>query len=140
MKKSSKSAQYLMTLKNKHSKSSNLEFSEEMQPYLRSEQLSVQEKRLFFRIKNRLIDVKCNYKKKYKNQLECRLCGSPEESQAHLVDCIEILSDDEVKKALESHTYADIFSTNLETQVHLIKTWKQILNVRKIKMSKLNLN
>ena len=111
-----------------------------MQPYLRSEQLSIQEKRLFFRIKNRLIDVKCNYKKKYKDQLECRLCGSPEESQAHLVECIEILSDDKIKKALESHTYADIFSTNLETQVHLIKTWKQIMNVRKIKMNKLNQN
>ena len=109
-----------------------------MQPYLRCEKLTIEEKRLFFRIKNRLIDVKCNYKKKFGNQLECRLCGAPEESQAHLVDCIEILSDDKVKKALESFVYEDIFSTNLNTQIHLIKTWRNLLNIRKIKMSKLN--
>ena len=45
-------SQYLLSLKNSHSKSVNLKYSNEMQPYLRNEQLSIQEKKLMFRIKN----------------------------------------------------------------------------------------
>ena len=78
---SSVSAQYLINLRGKHTKSVNLKYSEEMQPYLRNEELSIQNKKLMFRIKNRLIDVNTNFKRKYKNNLECRLCSAPEKSQ-----------------------------------------------------------
>ena len=82
-------AQYLIGLKERHSKSLNLKYSTEMQPYLQNENLSIQNKKLMFKIKNRLIDVKTNFKKKYSNNLKCRLCSSPEESQAHLIECSE---------------------------------------------------
>ena len=99
-----------------------------------NEKVSIQGKKLMFKIKNRLLDLKCNYKKKYKNRLECRLCSAPEESQSHLMECKGILEDDDVRKAIGSSTYADTFSTNLEIQTKLIKTWQAILKVRKIKL------
>ena len=132
------SAQYLSSLKERHSKSVHLQYSKEMQPYLRNESLSIECKKLMFRIKNRLIDVKTNYKGKYKNNLQCRLCQAPEESQPHLVVCSEIVSDDEVRKALEGFSYNDIFTTNVQVQTHLINTWKQIMKIRNLKLKQIS--
>jgi hypothetical protein len=94
------SASFLISLKTKHSKSEHLRYSSSMQPYLKNDELSIEKKKIMFRLKNRLIDVKVNYKKKYKDELECRLCSYPEESQSHLVVCPEILSDDKLREAL----------------------------------------
>ena len=91
-----------------------------------------------FCIRNRLIDVKYNFKKKYNNDIECRLCGAPEESQPHLVKCPQILSDDNIKSSLQNYTYLDIFSSHEPTQTHLIKTWKLIVNNWRIKLKKLS--
>ena len=131
------SAQYLIKLRGKHSKSINLKYSDKIQPYLRNEELSIQNKKLMFRIRNRLIDVKTNFKKKYNNNLECRLCSSPEESQSHLVECIEIVNDVEVMRALDSHEYSDIFSPELSIQTKLVKAWQLIMKTRKMKLKKL---
>ena len=128
------SARYLLSLKDSHSKSVNLKYSTEMQHYLRNENLSIEEKKLFFRIKTRQIGVKCNLKSKYKDNLECRLCGADEESQPHQVECSELLSDFELKDALRDYKYEDIFSSNIAVQTHLIKTWRKLLNVRRIKL------
>ena len=132
------SSSFLISLKNKHSKSENLKISEFMQPYLKNDNLSIEEKKLMFRIKNRLIDVKVNFKKKYNNSLECRFCGGTEESQKHLVICPEILADSNIKQALQNHKYSDIFSNHEPTQTHMIKTWKLIMNTWKIKTTKLS--
>ena len=130
------SASYLTSLKNKHSKSEHLRYSTEMQPYLKNDKLSIEEKKIMFRLKNRLIDVKVNYKKKYKDELECRLCGYPEESQSHLVACPEILSDVKLREDLENYSYDDIFSSDIQKQTHLIRTWKHLLNTWRIKLKK----
>ena len=129
-------AQYLIGLKERHSKSLYLKYSTEMQPYLRNENLTIQNKKLMFKIKNRLIDVKINFKKKYNNNLECRLCSYPEESQAHLMKCSEIIEDEEVKTAIGNYSYEDLFSCDLRTQTHLIKAWQLLIKIRKIKMKK----
>ena len=131
------SAQYLIKLRGKHSKSINLKYSDKMQPYWRNEELSIQNKKLMFRIRNRLIDVKPNFKKKYNNNLECRLCSSPEESQSHLVECIEIVNDVEVMRALGSHEYSNIFSPELSIQTKLVKAWQLIMKTRNMKLKKL---
>ena len=105
-------AKYLIGLKERHSKSEYLKYSTSMQPYLRNENLSIQGKRLMFKIQNRLSDVKTNFKKKYSNNLKCRLCSCPEESQAHLIECNELMDDKEVKTAIEGFAYEDLFSTD----------------------------
>ena len=131
------SAQYLTGLREHHSKSEHLIYSKEMQPYLRNELLNIEGKKLLFRIRNRLIDVKTNFKRKYNNNLECRLCNAAEESQAHLVQCSEIICDNELKTALEGYDYSDIFSSNLQVQTHLVTTWKKILKLRKNKLKQI---
>ena len=65
-----------------------------------------------FKIKNRLIDVKTNFKKKYNNNLKCRRCSCPEESQAHLIEFNELMDDKEVKTAIEGFAYEYLFSTD----------------------------
>ena len=55
---------------------------------------------------------KTNFKRKYKDDLKCHLCQNPEESQSHLVVCGEIVSNEEVKNALEGSSYNDVFSAN----------------------------
>ena len=60
------SAHYLLSLKESHSKSTHLTYSKEMQPYLRNESLTSDLKKLMFRLKNRLINVKINLKKSTK--------------------------------------------------------------------------
>ena len=109
-----------------------------MQSYLRNEKVSIQGKKLMFKIKNRLLDLKCNFKKKYNNRLECRLCSAPEESQPHLLECNAILEDNEVKEAIGSFSYNDTFSTNLETQTNMIKIWQVIMKSWKIKLKKIS--
>ena len=107
-----------------------------MQPYLRNDELSIEEKKLMFRLKNRLIDVKVNFKKKYKDELECRLCSYPEESQSHLFVCPEILSDDKLRDDLKNYSYDEIFSNDIQKQTHLIRTWKHLLNMWCIKLKR----
>ena len=41
-----------------------------------------------------------------------------------------VLEDEDVKSSLIGYTYNDLFSTNLETQAHMIYTYKRILNLR----------
>ena len=130
------SATYLVSLKDKHSKSEHLKYSTEMKPYLKNNELSIEEKKLMFRLKNRLIDVKINYRKKYKDNLQCRLCNLTEESQPHLVVCPELMMDNNLREAFENYCYSDIFSNDLKKQTHLIKSWKLLLNNWRIKLKR----
>ena len=130
------SATYLINLKDKHSKSEQLKYSTEIQPYLKNDELSIEDKKLMFRLKNRLIDVKINYRKKYKDNLQCRLCNSSEESQPHLVVCPELMIDNKLREAFENYCYDDIFSNDEKKQTHLIRSWKILLNNWRIKLKK----
>ena len=105
-----------------------------MKPYLENESLKIEDKRLMFKIRNRLIDVKANYRTKFKEGMSCRLCKADEESQPHLFSCIEILSDRTVKDAIGGYTYNDIFSDDLKMQEQMINIWQKILKVRTQKM------
>ena len=89
-------AKYLISLQQQHSKSENLKYSTDIQPYLKSESLKIEEKKLMFKLRNRLVDVKANFRKKYKDDMLCRLCRMDEESQPHLVNCVVILNDNHI--------------------------------------------
>ena len=53
-----------------------------------------------------------------------------EESQAHLVNCVVILNDNHIKSLLEGFTYQSLFSNNLKIQIHMVKIFQLILNLR----------
>ena len=123
-------AKYLISLKLQHSKSEHLIYSTDVQPYLRNESLKIEEKKLMFRLRNRLIDVKVNFKKKYNDDLKCRLCKLSDESQPHLLNCPVVLNDNHIKSALEGYTYNQLYSSNLDTQVHMLHVFQRILKLR----------
>ena len=72
-----------------------------MQVYLRNESLKIEDKKLLFRLRNRLVDVKTNFRNKYINDMQCRLCKVSEESQIHLTQCNVILGDSHAKEAVK---------------------------------------
>ena len=76
---------------------------------------------------------KLNFKKKYKD-MTCRLCYVADESQIHLLNCPVILSDVNIRRGLEGHTYSDTFSAKQETQKHMIQTWLKIMKFRNSKL------
>ena len=77
---------YLIDMKNSHSKSKGLDNSYQLQPYLQCDSLSLQEKQLLFKFRTFTYEVKNNYKYKYKSDLTCHNCTETD-SQEHLLDC-----------------------------------------------------
>ena len=74
--------EYLLSLKTKHSKLNFLENTYTLDTYLRSNNLSTEQKQTLFKLRTRMIDVKANFKSQYGQDLSCRFC--PEiETQAH---------------------------------------------------------
>ena len=59
---------YLLSLKSNHTKTENL-VSYKLQEYLKSENLTFKQKQLLFSLRSRSINVKRNYKNKYKSVL-----------------------------------------------------------------------
>ena len=59
------SKEYLITLRNKHSKSENLLHENSIKDYLTSNQISTDEKKLLFALKTKIVIVKTNYSHGY---------------------------------------------------------------------------
>ena len=105
-----------------------------MQVYLRNESLKIEDKKLLFRLRNRLVDVKTNFHNKYINDMQCSSCKVAEKSQIHLMECNVILSYSHVEEAVKDISYKDKFSTNQATQRQVVSTWQKILKVRNTKL------
>ena len=131
-------ARFLISKKMQHSKSQHLTYSKKMKSYLENESLKIEDKRLMFKIRNRLIDAKANYRGKYKDDLTCRLCKATEESQAHLFTCVVITSVRMIRAALKGFNYTDIFSDNIKIQTHMIDIWQKILKFRAQQLNQTN--
>ena len=125
--------EYLIGLRSKHSKSENLMHKNCMKDYLKSDRLSVEEKKLLFSMKTRSTNVKTNFRNSYTNLL-CRLCQKPDEDECeiHLLKCDQIVKEKNIEN-IDKISYLDIFGT-LEKQITAVKVWKKILKVWKIKL------
>ena len=66
-----KSNEYLLQKRAIHSKSINLEISDEPQEYLTNDEMTLEEKKLIFQLRSRMIDIKKNFKSKYNGDLLC---------------------------------------------------------------------
>ena len=118
------SKEYLISLRNKHTKSKNLLLENKIKGYLICEQLTTEDKQLLFALKTRTVDVKTNYKSMFSN-LQCRLCNSlaEDESEIHVMKCIKIISDESLKKQTETISYSDIFGS-MKQQISAVKVLK----------------
>ena len=121
---------YLLGKKEKLSKLDNLSSDYSLKDYLISHRLSVSEKQLLFRLRTRMVDVKCNYPGMYKSDLSCTLCDTNSiENQEHVLVCpsLQVQSSTKIQ-------YNDIFSEVTEKQIEAVKHWQNVLKMRKIKL------
>ena len=71
----------------KGSKSAKLESENlDIQPYLKSQTFTINEKKLLFRLRSSMVKIENNYNGKGK----CKLCGVEQSLQTHLITCIFI--------------------------------------------------
>ena len=111
--------EYLVNLKQKHSKSANLsEEFEKMQDYLISNDLSTEEKQLLFKFRTRTYPCKTNFRRLYEPDLSCLICLR-EDSPEHLLQCTTQGIN------LSGLNFNDIFG-NIKQQIPIIKALKQI--------------
>ena len=116
-------SEFLADRQNKHSKSANLRNSSDMQRYLRSHDITTQEKQVLFSLRTRTFPCKANYPNQYFS-LKCDLCGKIDE-QEHLLYC---LSASEIDTSAVQ--YSEIFGT-LTQQIRIGKIMKRIADKRK---------
>ena len=122
-----KSNEFLLKLQANHTKSINLDILEEPQEYLESEELTTAEKKLLFRLRSRMVDIKSNFKAKFKDDLLCTFCKKKEETQRHLMECETVQNELDLDNSVKAD---DIFK-DIKHQIKAVKVWKKILSLKK---------
>ena len=132
-----KTDEYLLKLKKSHTKTEHLYPSDEMQEYLKTDQLTRSEKILLFKLRTRMVDLKGNFSESHRGNLHCELCDDEreDETQMHLLQCKFLLKHHELGSELTKIKYDDIFS-DLASQIKAVKIWKKIFTVRKLQLKK----
>ena len=95
-----------------------------------TEELSIREKQLLFKLRSRVTPNKTNYRKKYEHDLSCTLCKDPntEESESHLLSCPFLINKHQLGPDMQTIQYEDIFK-NLTHQVKAVKVWTKIFKI-----------
>ena len=83
----------MLDLQSNHSKFKHLEILDEPNEYLTSEDLTLGEKRLLFKLGSRMNEIQDNFKFKYSENLLCSLCETAEEKAVHLLKCPKLIND-----------------------------------------------
>ena len=97
----------------------SLEMSEYLQPI--NDELSIEQKREMFSVKNRMIDIPYNFPRK--NMHNICVCGETED-MSHIYNC-EMLNIDE-----PNLSYETIYTGNMKQQIEVYKIFKQNLDKR----------
>ena len=119
---------YLLSLKSNHTKTENL-VSYKLQEYLTSENLTFKQKQLLFSLRTRSINVKRNYKNKYRHSnMFCSLCDDKQvESESHILEC---KSTQEQLGNIGDSKYEDIFSLDIARQEKITKIFEKVIRLR----------
>ena len=116
---------YLLDLKEKHSKMDDLSYSNlKLQNYLKDSDKSVAEIQNLYRYRTRVAKYKENMKNSYTNTSKaCPLCLLQPDTQQHSVQCTEVKS-----KVLVEGTYKDIFKEDIPCDIS-----KTLLRITKLR-------
>ena len=122
---------YLKNLQSKHSKTCNIQYKEfKTQNYMTTPIFSNNEVNLLHALRSRMVNVKMNFKSKYRD-LSCPLCSSHEDDQSNVLTC-KVLKGKNIsyEAANNKSVYEDIFKeTGKQKEVtHLFQI---LLNIRK---------
>ena len=123
--------EYLTKLQSKHSKISNIEYTElKIQDYMISPIFTNIEVNLLHALRSRMVDVKMNFKSKY-SDLSCPLCSAHEDDQPNVLNCkvlkSKIITDD---IAIHKIFYEDIFKET-KRQKEITHLFQKLLSIRK---------
>ena len=121
---------YLKGLKNKHSKSTQLEVNElETSSYLLHSRLSKEERELLFKLRSKTISVKGNFKNAYvNNNMLCELCQLFPCTQSHPLQCPKL----EVKMVVDRKVILrdNFVYGSIDKQILYTKIYKQFWDLR----------
>ena len=126
---------YLQKEKESKSKVKNIQYKKyKLQNYLKSNLFSNFSTEILFRLRSQNIEVKANFKSKYKVNnvinLQCRMDNCYEiEDQQHLLKCKPILRKLTKKSALIDIKYNDLFS-NTKKQKKVVDLFIELLDIR----------
>ena len=120
--------EYLISLKEKHSKLDNIKNTYTLEPYLTSNNITTEEKQTLFKLRTRMIEVKDNFKSYYGQDLTCKFCPE-KETQSHLLVCREIVDTIDTSK----YSYEDIFKDK-KKQEPIARAYTKILKLRSMKL------
>ena len=128
--------EYLLNMKDKHSKLNKISDKYSFESYLSSTNISTEEKQTLFKFRTRMVEVKSNFKTQYGQNLTCLFCPE-EETQSHLLSCKDITKDLDISEV----DYDDIYK-DIARQEKAAKALNKILKQRnlKLKMLPTNLN
>ena len=109
-----KSFEYLLSVKETHSKSKDLHYSDfQMQDYLKpGSNMTIRDKCFVFAARSRMLDVNANFKIG-KADIICRKCLKHDEDQQHLLSCPE-LNDNSILLASSNIEYDHLFSNDIK--------------------------
>ena len=130
--------EYLMRLRQRHSKSTDLDVQDlSISPYLIDGRFSKESRELLFKLRSKTVDVKENFKNAYfNNHMLCELCLLFPCTQSHPLQCpqlnIKLVVD---KKLTLSDT--DVFGS-VEKQLLYVNIYKQFWELRETTLSRMN--
>ena len=108
----------LINKKDSHSKVKDITYKIfQMQKYLTSCEVKItqEEAQGIFKLRTRMADAKCNYKRKYES-FECEICIRKEESQKHILICEKL--NEKYENEIE---YEEIFHGNVKNKVEIAR-------------------
>ena len=120
---------YLLKLKSTHTKMKNITYTElKLQNYLKSDNIPVYEAKNLYQFRVRAANFRENYKNKYESESTvCPLCLNHQDTQAHCVECVDILQMLPVEG-----NYTDIFGnkipSNISRTLHKITKYREDKN------------
>ena len=129
--------EYLMRLRQRHSKSTDLDVQDlSISPYLIDGRFSKESRELLFKLRSKTMDVKENFKNAYfNNHMLCELCLLFPCTQSHPLQCpqlnIKLVVD---KKLTLSDT--DVFGS-VEKQLLYVNIYKQFWELRETTLSRM---
>ena len=114
---------YLCAEKEKLSKVKSVPHSDiKMEQYLQPSVLEINQSKLLFSLRSRMLEVKVNFKNKY-SDLKCPICKESNDSQEHVFECEQILKKCNI--VVDKHIlYFHIFEKDVETQVAALRLFR----------------
>ena len=102
-----------------------------MQPYLKSNLITIKQKQALFSLRNRTYDVKSNFKTMFDNDMSCRNCSinNTYEDEKHIFEECSVFCTERTE--LSNVKYKHIFGT-LEQQIYTINISMPIILKREL--------